>query len=185
MPILKTSRSKWVAGITAIVVISVGTLIGTPTSGKIQHIPLNMKATSSKADFSPITPSGVVPNNVFQALLVPADSTRTGWVNYDQNNGTYDRQINISVPASFESTKAFFANSLLDNAWKILSRQNKSSGYQILALHAGNDGHFWEIGVTVLNKAPAVPSLTSGKSANGSVTVNTPVTLRLLQYESA
>ncbi|MCL5077034.1 MAG: hypothetical protein M1288_02810 [Actinobacteria bacterium] len=185
MPILRTSKSKWIAGISALVVISVGTLIGTPTNGKIHHIPLNMKATSSKADFAPITPNGVVPNNVFQALLVPSNSTRTGWVNYDQNNGTYDRQVNISVPVNFESTKTFFIDSLLDNAWKILSRRNTSSGYQILALHAGNDGHFWEIGVTVLNKAPAVPSLTSGKSANGPTGTNTSVTLRLLQYESA
>lgn len=185
MPILRTSKSKWIAGISAIVIISIGTLIGTPTGGKIQHIPLNMKVTSAKADFAPITPNGVVPNNVFQALLVPTNSIRTGWVNYDQNNGTYDRQVNISVPVNFESTKTFFLNSLLDNAWKILSKQNTSSGYEILALHAGSDGHFWEIGATVLNKAPAVPSLTSGKSANGSVSTNTPVTLRLLQYESA
>lgn len=185
MPILRTSRSKWIAGISALVVISIGTLIGTPTNGKKQHIPLNMKATSSKTDFAPITPSGVVPNNVFQALLIPTDSTRTGWVNYDQNNGTYDRQVNISVPATFESSKTFFLDSLLDDAWKILSKQNTSSGYEILALHAGNDGHFWEIGVTVINKAPAVPSLTSANSSNRSAATNTPVTLRLLQYESA
>lgn len=185
MPILKTKKSKWIAGTVAIIVISAGTLIGTPTSGKIRHIPLNMKATSSAADFSAVTPKGLVPSDVLNALLVPKDSTRTGWKNYDQGNGTYDRQVNISVPASFASTESFYKTVLEDNAWKVLSKRNITSGYQFLALHAGSDGHFWEIGITISGTPSSVPALNSAASNNTHSTNTTPVKLRLLQYESA
>lgn len=185
MPILKTKRSKWIAGTVAIIVISAGTLIGTPTNGKIRHVPLNMKATSSTADFAAVTPKGIVPSNVLDALLVPSDSTRTGWKNYDQGNGTYDRQVNISVPASFASTKTFYNIVLEDNAWKVLSKRQVANGYQFLALHAGSDGYFWEIGITISGTPSSVPALNSAASNAPASTKNTPVKLRLLQYESA
>lgn len=185
MPILKTKKSKWIAGTVAVIVVSIGTLIGTPTGGKTRNIPLNMAATSSASDFSAVTPKGIVPSDVLNALLVPTSSTRTGWKNYDQGNGTYDRQIDISVPSSFSATKKFYKTVLEDKAWKILSERDVSGGYQFLALHSGSDGHFWEIGITISGSPSSVPALYANPSGNSTSSTLTPVKLRLLQYESA
>ncbi len=178
MAILRTKRSRWVAGAVALVVVSIGTLAGLPTGGKRQSLPINMPSISAFADFSPITPPGLVPKDVLTALLIPRKSTRTGWHNYDQGNGQYDREITITVQADSSSTKNFFKATLSDMAWKILSSQNVSSGYEILGLHSGSDRHFWEIGVTI---SPSSSRVGTPKSTGDSSSV----ALRLLQYESA
>lgn len=180
MAILRTKRSRWVAGTVALVVASVGTLAGLPAGGQRQNLPIDMPSISAVADFSPITPLGVVPRDVLTALLIPQKSTRTSWHNYDQGNGQYDREITISVQADPNSTKKFFKAALSDMAWKILSSQDVSNGYEILGLHSGSDGHFWEIGVTISTGSPVPRSGTPNSTDSRSS-----VALRLLQYESA
>lgn len=183
MAVLKTKRSRWIAGTIGLLVTIAGTLIGLPTGGTAQDIPLNMSSTTAVKDFAPITPPGLVPANVVKALLVPTSSTPTKWRNYDQGNGPYDRQVQISVKAGFSATKEFFTVALKDKAWKILSSQDANGGYEILALHPGTDSRFWEIGATI------VSNTAGGKSAspNGNLKAGgtTSVDLRLLQYQSA
>ncbi len=182
MAILRTSKSRWIVGTIALLVISVGTLIGLPTNGQKQHLPINMPTTAAVPYFAPVTPKGVVPNDVLDALLVPKNSTRTSWHNFDQGSGQFDREITIAVHASYASTKSFFDAALKDMAWRILSSQPLGKGYEILALHSGSDGHFWEIGVTIAQNPPNAPKLpTSSEKPGGS----TSATLRLLQYVSA
>ena len=178
MTILKTKKSKWIVGTIVLVVMVVGTLVGLPTGGKPHNRPLNMASMNAARYFSPITPPGMVPNNVLDALLIPQASSRTGWRNYDQGNGPYDREINILVQASPAATKTFFNTALLDNAWKTLSGRPVTNGYEILALHSGSDGYFWEIGVTVTSNPQSRSAINNGPGA-------TMVALRLLQYQSA
>lgn len=185
MKILRTSRSKWIVGTVAVVIVSAGTLLGTPTGGKQLNLPLNMKTQTSSSDFAALTTPGTVPANIFEAILVPAQSTRTGWQNYDQGNGPYDRQIDIAVPADGPKTKAFFVAALGDKAWKTLSAKTITNGYQILALHPGNDGHFWEVGITITNQPSDIAPLGLATHASSATSRFTPVAIRLLQYEPA
>lgn len=185
MTLLKSKKSRWITGTILLIALIIGTLMATPTGGKKLHLPINMAATSSNSDFSAVTPPGIVPTNVLDALLVPKDSTRTGWRNYDQSNGPYDREIDIVVPATASATEDFFKASLGDNAWKTLSVRSISNGLEILALHPGSDGHYWEIGVTILIKSSDIPSLGLATPTLGQDGNSTPVALRLLQYEPA
>lgn len=184
MTAFKTKKSRWIAGTFALLVLIVGTLMGTPTGGIPHNTPLNMVYTTSSADFAALTPPGIVPKDVFNALLIPRNSTRTGWLNYDQGNGTYDRAISISVSASPSATKTFFITALSDKAWKTLSTRSVNNSYEILALHSGSDGHFWEIGITI-SLQPTGGKSTVGSLTPSNVALSTPVKLRLLQYESA
>ncbi len=181
MALLRTKKSRWIAGALAVIAVSVGTLFGLPTGGQKQQLPINLPSMPSAPYFSPVAPDGVVPANVLGALLIPQNSKRTAWHNYDQGNGQFDREITISVRDGFSSTKSFFNSSLRDAAWKILSSQASGMGYQILALHAGSDGHFWEIGVTISRR----PKISGASSQNRATSSQTSVALRLLQYESA
>ncbi len=185
MAILKTSKSRWIAGTIALLVMTVGTLVGLPTGGKKQNLPINMSSMSAAQYFAPVTPEGLVPSNVLAALLIPQNSTRTGWHNYDQGNGPYDREISITVQANAGATKNFFTATLNNMAWKILSTQVVSNGTEILALHSGSDGYFWEIGVTITSRAsnstPSGSSATAGSNGYDQKQVE----LRLLQYQSA
>lgn len=185
MAILRTRRSRWIAGTIALLVMTIGTLVGLPTGGKKQNLPINLASMSAAQYFSPVTPEGLVPSDVLAALLIPQNSTRTGWHNYDQGNGPYDREISITVQSNADVTKSFFTAALNDMAWKILSTQAVSNGTEILALHSGSDGYFWEIGVTITSRASN--STPSGSSATAVLNGpdQTPVALRLLQYQSA
>lgn len=185
MAVFKTKKSRWIAGTIALLVLIIGTLMGTPTGGTTHDTPLNMASITSSADFAAVTPPGLVPQDVLSALLIPRNSTRTGWLNYDQGNGTYDRGINISVNATPSATEAFFTTALSDKAWKTLSKRSLTNGYEILALHSGSDGHFWEIGITITlpSRGSVTPSI--GTPSPLGVISSTPVELRLLQYESA
>ncbi len=185
MAILKTRRSKWITGSIVLIAMVLGTLFGLPSGGKSHSLPLTMGSMSAASYFAPVTPSGVVPQNVLDALLIPRNSTRTGWRNYDRGNGQYDRQINILVRANPSSTKTFFILALKNQAWKIINTRSVPNGYEILALHAGSDGYFWEIGVTIATNRPAAKQGSQPVSAPASSSGESQVALRLLQYEAA
>ncbi len=185
MAILRTRKSRWIAGTIALLVMTIGTLSGLPTGGKKQNLPINMASMSAAEDFSPVTPEGLVPSDVLAALLIPQHSTRTGFHNYDQGNGPYDRGISIMVRSNANATRSFFTAALNDRAWKILSSQAVNNGTEILALHSGSDGYFWEIGVTIASKASNSTPSGSSIAAAPNRSDRTPVELRLLQYQSA
>ncbi|TAN25204.1 MAG: hypothetical protein EPN30_05155 [Actinomycetota bacterium] len=185
MAILKTKRSKWIVGSVVLVAMVVGTLFGLPSGGKSHTLPLTMASMNAAPYFAPVTPSGVVPRDVLDALLIPQNSSRTGWRNYDQGNGQYDRQINILVHANLNSTKTFFSSALKNQAWKIINTHTITNGYEILALHTGTDGYFWEVGVT-MTSGGSTPGLgTQSASVKANDPGSSQVALRLLQYESA
>ena len=185
MAILKTRRSKWIVGSTVLIAMVIGTLFGLPSGGKSQSLPLTMDSLSAAPYFAPVTPSGVVPQNVLDALLIPRNSSRTGWRNYDRGNGQYDRQIDILVRANPTSTKTFFDLALKNQAWKIINSRSVANGFEILALHSGTDGYFWEIGVTIAPSRPAAKPGPQSPSTLAASSGQSQVALRLLQYESA
>ncbi len=185
MAILRTRKSRWIVGTITLLVMIIGTLTGLPTGGKKQNLPINMASMSAAKYFSPVTPAGLVPNDVLAALLIPQHSTRTGWHNYDQGNGPFDRGISIMVQSNAKATRSFFTAALNDMAWRILSSQAVNNGTEILALHSGSDGYFWEIGITIASSTSNQTLPGSSLTAVSNQSGRTPVELRLLQYQSA
>ena len=97
-----------------------------------------------------ISSAGVPPINVVNSIAIPADSRAIGSDNYDKQSGTYDRALIFHTDSGGISVQAFFQAVFHRHGWKYKGAFSTSSGTstQILAQIAGNDGFYWEVGVT-------------------------------------
>lgn len=177
---LKSKRAQYLIVSTALLVMSVGTLMAVPTSAREDpSIKLPSSARNASSAFRVVTPSGAVPSNVMYALFVPKNSNLVGWHNYDRGNGPYDRSITIFMRATPKQEYAFFKAALQQQGWKILENHSTNKASEILGSIGGSDGRYWEIGIRQSSPESPLRDNTSSKTLDSGITIE----LRLLQMQ--
>jgi len=122
-----------------------------------------------------VTPSQP-PDDLLDALAVPADATAVPSSAVDRGVELYDRSLRFEVPRSEQDVITFFRAELPALHWRRLSQGPTGTGatqYLILEQHPASDGHEWDLGVTVS------PTVFSGDSGTATGTGTTAFTLRL------
>jgi len=138
----------------------------------------SLRATGALAALRPIITSGEPPNNVLNAVVVPAGSRRVSSVDYSAQASQYDEAVVFSVPGPQAAVVTFYRVEMRKAGWKIESTgpADHQPGIEVLGQIAGDDGWFWELGTVV---APS----TFGASGTGAD--RTRFTLRLIQEPDA
>lgn len=132
--------------------VLVGRAASTPSS-PTSYGPVGLPARPALVDFAPLDRGNLVPANVLEALYVPADATVVGRTNKDGGAGTFDRSVTYTSPASPSAIGQFFPAELARQQWRIDERSGP-----VLAMHAGSDGNYWEVGVTISPIATNAPT---------------------------
>ena len=133
-----------------IVLFTVSTLLAVPTSQKPQaniSIPLPYKSVGP--DFASIDHSKVIPNNILEASVVPRNAQLIARDNFDQGNGTFDRAVIYASQYGKAKLITFETLSLKHFGWTVLQSTIHGTVTTLYARKAGNDGNFWEMGLTV------------------------------------
>ncbi len=115
-------------------------------SGRAQSVPGQPIATS----FGPLDAGGEPPSNVLAALEIPAGSEVVERKSFDGNAGSYDRAVTFSSSLGSAEILAFYKGSLARHGWKVSGEfpVPHAPGREVLAQHAGDDGNYWEVGVS-------------------------------------
>jgi hypothetical protein len=97
-----------------------------------------------------------VPTNIDSAFIVPVNTVpRSGAATPDQGAGEYDcYEPMATTSATAGEVIKFFNAQLGARGWSLFSSGASNGDPQSLFQKAGNDGFYWEIGVTV-NKSTA------------------------------
>jgi hypothetical protein len=110
-----------------------------------------LHAVPARPLLADITSAGQPPDDLLNALAVPAGATPVA--NSVVNNGVelYDRSLQFTVSANQQDVISFFRAQLPALHWRRLSQgaTGTSGAYLILEQHPASDGHEWDIGVTV------------------------------------
>ncbi|MGC8480426.1 MAG: hypothetical protein ACP5PJ_02665, partial [Acidimicrobiales bacterium] len=180
-----TKRTKRTLYVVGIVFVAGTSLSAIPLSSSPKtSLRLNAPATGAKTDFGPLLTGASVPTNVISAVLVPSGSKLLARINYDGNQGSFDRSIEIASTLSRTNEQAFFTGALEKEGWSILENKVSSRQTQMIARIAGSDGNYWEVGIEfpfVPTKSQESLAVTTGVPPRGSYSIE----LRLLQLEPA
>jgi hypothetical protein len=101
---------------------------------------------------SPIVNAGQPPNNILNAVSVPAGSLRISHQNNSAEADQYDSQVVFRSGDSQAALLAFFAADMKLQGWQIFDRgaaANNPGALEVLGKLAGSDGYYWEMGATV------------------------------------
>jgi hypothetical protein len=144
-----SKKTKYTLYGAALAVVSLGTVASVPAiSPANSSITIPDPYTSAVPDFSALlTTSPSVPTNVIKALYIPSDAKLRAQINYDRGSGTFDRSIVINCPYSASQLNSFFTSSLKHFGWNIIQDTKTDSSIDIFASIAGDDGHYWEVGI--------------------------------------
>jgi len=137
-----------------------------------------LEAVPARPLLAPIVTVGQPPDDLLDAIAVPAGSVPVAGSTTDRGVELYDRSLRFTVPATEQAVIAFFRAQLPAQHWRRLS-QGPAAGtsqYQILEQHPASDGHEWEIGVTV---QPTVFPGGAASAAGAPPTGTTWFTMRL------
>jgi len=98
-----------------------------------------------------------VPSNIDDAFLVPVGTVpRPGAATPNLGAGDYDcSQPMATAHASAASLIKFFNAQLQARGWSLFSKGASNGDPQSLFQKAGNDGFYWEVGVTVTKSSAA------------------------------
>jgi hypothetical protein len=178
----RTKRSLYVIGI---LVAAGSSLSAIPLSSSPRsNIHVNAPFTSARGDYGPLLKGTSMPTNVIAAVAIPQESTLLGRINYDGNQGTFDRSIEISSSLTPSGAYQFFSDVLQKNGWSILEHTFAAGHGQIIARIAGSDGNYWEVGIKF-------PFVLTASQAGLATTLRSPspgrfsIEVRLLQLEPA
>ena len=113
---------------------------------------VSLRAVGAASSLSPITSGGEPPNNIVNAVSVPAGSVRVSHEDNTAGAGQYDAQVTFSSGDSQEALVAFFAAAMKLQGWQISDQgaaRNDPGALEVLGKLAGSDGYYWEMGATV------------------------------------
>jgi hypothetical protein len=98
-----------------------------------------------------------VPSNIDDAFIVPVNtSTRPGANTPNLGAGEFDCiQPMLTARTSAKELIAFFNAQLGARGWNLFSRGSANGDSQSLFQKAGDDGFYWEVGVTVTKTSAA------------------------------
>ncbi len=113
---------------------------------------VSLRAVPAAGLLAPIVTAGEPPNNVLNAVSVPAGSVR---VSHHSNSGgadQYDSQVVFHSDDSQAALLDFYAADMKVQGWQVFDRgaaANNPGALEVLGKLAGSDGYYWEMGATV------------------------------------
>ncbi|MGO9341582.1 MAG: hypothetical protein ACLP6E_03540 [Acidimicrobiales bacterium] len=134
-----------------------------------------IKAIPASSALAPLVSSGEPPNDIVNAIVLPAGSVPGAVTDNTNSAESYDEQREFEIDASEQKVITFFEVELPAQGWHVEStgKPKNQPGYEVLAQRAGSDGYYWEIG--------AVVSPTSFTSSAANATGVTSFEVRLFQ----
>ncbi len=108
-----------------------------------------LPARAASPDFGPLIKGNQVPGNVLGALFVPAGSTVVSRTSR-AIEAPFDGTVTYTSVASPATIAKFFPAELAQQRWRVIRHTNP-----VLAIRAGTDGNYWEVGVTISNLSTA------------------------------
>lgn len=146
------------AGLILVLFVTIG-IVSTQSPAAVKHshtevaVPgIPLRAVGAAGLLSPITSGGEPPNNIINAVSVPAGSVRLSHENNSAGAGQYDAQVTFSSGNSQAALVAFFAADMKLQGWQISDQgaaRNDPGALEVLGKLAGSDGYYWEMGATV------------------------------------
>lgn len=151
---------KWAAIVPLAAVIMLGLFIGINAlfpDGKqaANIIPKIEKVTglhtNSVPAFTHYVVNAIPPANIVNSVYVPQEVSFVGEIYTGGQASSYDRSLAYSSPVSEGALYSYFHTVMTAAGWKIFSiaAPAGSKGIQLLAQKAGDDGFYWEEGVTI------------------------------------
>ena len=113
---------------------------------------VSLRATPAAGLLSPIVSAGQPPNNILNAVSLPAGSVRISHQNNSAEADQFDSQVVFRSGDSQAALLAFFASDMKLQGWQIFDRgaaANDPGTLEVLGKLAGSDGYYWEMGATV------------------------------------
>ncbi len=134
-----------------------------------------IKAIPAASALGPLINSGEPPDDIIDAIVIPAGSLPGAVADNTNSAQSYDEQREFKIDAPEQKVITFFEIELAAQGWHVEStgKPKNQPGFEVLAQRAGSDGYYWEIG--------AVVSPTSFTSSPANTTGVTPFEIRLFQ----
>lgn len=149
-----TNKQKMLVGAGVVAVLAVGSLSALPKGVSADpSLKIEPGSLAAAPDFHTLATDGLVPKNVMDALRLPAGSVLAYTMNYDHNNGDFDRSIVIDVPGTAAQLRTFYLTVFKHFGWTTLSATSSTSSTTsttVLGRISGSDSNYWEVGI----KAP-------------------------------
>ncbi len=110
-----------------------------------------LKAIPASPALAPLINSGEPPNDIVNAIVLPAGSVPGAVIDDTVSAESYDEQRLFTIGASEENVIRFFQVELAAQGWHVESTGTPKDqpGIEVLAQRAGSDGYYWEIGAVV------------------------------------
>jgi hypothetical protein len=150
-----------VVGLAALILvlfITIG-ILSTQSPAAVKHsktevaVPgVSLRAVPAATLLSPIASGGEPPNNILNAVDIPAGSVRISHENNSAGAGQYDAQVTFSSTDSQAALIAFYAADMKSQGWQISDQgaaRNNPGALEVLGKLAGSDGYYWQMGATV------------------------------------
>jgi hypothetical protein len=110
-----------------------------------------LKAISASSALAPLVSSGEPPDDIVNAIVLPAGSVPGTVIDDTNSAGSYDEQRLFTIDAQEQKVITFFEVELAAQGWHVESTGTPKNqpGFEVLAQRAGSDGYYWEIGAVV------------------------------------
>ncbi len=151
--------AMWVVGLAAgifiIGAVAMGVFGGSgyapPPSSSEKSVVNGISAVPATRYLKAIEANGQPPLNVIYALTVPQNTAIQGIVPTQGLATSYDKAISLISADSQQDVISFYTKQLPAHHWTIISKGvgSKSLSYEFIARINGEDGQFWELGLTI------------------------------------
>ena len=110
-----------------------------------------LKAIPARSDLAPLIADGEPPDDIVNAVVLPAGSLPGTVINNTNSAESYDEQRLFTLTSSQSDIIKFFEIDLPAQGWHVESTglAKDQPGFEVLAQRAGSDGFYWEIGTVV------------------------------------
>jgi hypothetical protein len=110
-----------------------------------------LKAIPARSDLTPLISSGEPPDDIVNAVVLPAGSEAGAVIDNTLSAQGYDEQRLFTVGSPEQKIITFYEVELPALGWHVESKGNARDqpGFEVLAQRAGSDGYYWEIGAVV------------------------------------
>lgn len=165
-PTLSKKAKWWILG-ALLVVFTLSTLAGIPLGAKAHpEVAITQPYISIQTQMLKQDPEHVVPPDIYNASVVPANSTFYQLDNLDQGNGQFDRSVSYLSPLSEKQINAFARSFASHFGWKIMTTTQSDGTDSYYLQKSGQDGNVWEM---LFRISPPPSNLTSLNSNISSV----------------
>ena len=150
-----------VVGLAALILVLFVTIgiVSTQSPAAVRHskteeaVPgVSLRAVQAARSLSQIASGGEPPNNILNAVDLPAGSVRVSHQINTAGAGQYDAQVTFSSTDSQAALIAFYAADMKSQGWQISDKgaaRNDPGALEVLGKLAGSDGYYWQMGATV------------------------------------